>query len=134
MIKGGDLTNMFNRMLGIESADPEIVGPKFILCRKYISMLSVFMEKFATFPSMRNICPSEARHLDSLLVYSKTLAEVIGDQPITHEFDKSIVAELYLNFKNNESVKTLFIIYSQLKRYKKYTLKEHHKRKKIPPR
>ena len=64
MIKDGNLNNMFNKMLGVEQADPKVVQPKYYKCRKYISILAGFMEKFSTFKPLHSLCPNEIKNLN----------------------------------------------------------------------
>ena len=36
LVKDNNLTSIFNQMLGVESADPKIVGPRYENCKKMI--------------------------------------------------------------------------------------------------
>jgi len=120
MIKDGDLNSMFNKMLGVDHADPKIVEPKYYRCRKYVSILAGFMEKFATYPPLHKLCPNEVKNLDQILQFSKKLMELIGDKPLNYVFDRKEISSIYLKFKNHDITKTIFVVHSQIKKIAKH--------------
>ncbi len=120
MIKDGKLTDMFNQMLGVEAADPQIVGPRYQKCRIIISTLSGFMGKFSDNESLNDLFTNQVENFKKIRKFSEKLTKLITDKPLNEETPPEEVAKIYLELKNHDVTKSLFVIYSQIKRYKDY--------------
>jgi hypothetical protein len=129
MAKKDDLSGMFNKLLGTEAADPKIVLPKYKDCVSSLILLANYMCKFSTDKNILDSFPDEKNNLLELHEFSNDIINVVGsnkissaDTPIITDdkINSNDLAKKYLDLKKTDTVKIIFIMHSQLKRYEKY--------------
>lgn len=120
MMKDGQLSNMFNQMLGVEAADPNIVSPKYKKCRIAISALSSYMSKFADNKMMRETFPAEIKNLEKINNFSKKIMGTIEGTLLSEPIPDKNISTIYMDFKKNDIIRTIFVVHSQIKIHKKH--------------
>lgn len=118
LVKDNNLTSIFNQMLGVESADPKIISPKYEKCKKLVYILCGFLDKFANGKIMLSKFPEEKINLQNISNFANELKAILDDKPINHKYDSEEVSKIYLKFKNENAIKTLYMIHSHIKLYK----------------
>lgn len=120
LLKDEEMLSSFNRMLGAEAGDPEIVRPRYILCKNNISILSMLMNKFGSEKMMHDSYPSEKSALKELVDFSEKLRETIDDKPLNYKYETENISVMYVELKKKESIRMLFAVHTQLREYKPF--------------
>lgn len=121
----GNINNMFEEMMGIKDADPEIIVPKFVKARNVVRHICKVLNQFATFGPLRTDFPIVADGLDDILALSDTIISDVCIKMDTEDSEsnyiqvsKEDINNLYRKLKENPSVKKLIIMCNGLDKYK----------------
>ena len=122
---GGDLNEMFEEMLGLRAADPEIIRPKFVRVRDEIRAIYKVLHQLGNFVPLREDFPKMQQGMDEILTFATAMRdELMLDEPENEDkykpLEKNGMNELYKALKNNRFVKTLITLCGKLKAYHKY--------------
>jgi hypothetical protein len=128
MIKDGNINEMFNQMLGIEAADPNIVIPRYKTCMVAIKVLAGKLLLFANNTQINALYPTDTFNIKKLATYAEQLLNLFKDENgkeinltyLRKNYSDDEIAQKYLKLKKNNLIKSLFIYHSQIRVYKKY--------------
>jgi hypothetical protein len=131
------LNEMFEEMLGLRQADPDIIRPKFVLIRNNVRNVYKIFKQLATFQTLKSDFPACNPGLDEINTYAETLKrELYFDESVPDvetkyaSLDKEKMNDLYTSLKVNTYIKELITLCSKLKVHHKNfadmdTYKEH---------
>jgi len=128
MIKDGNINEMFNQMLGIEAADPNIVIPRYKTCMIAIKVLAGKLLLFANNTHINALYPVEAVNIKKIATYAESLLDLFKNEngkeinliKLSSDFSDDEIAKKYLVLKKHKLIKLLFIYHSQIRNYKSY--------------
>ena len=120
-----NLGGMFDEMLGVTDADPEIIAPKFAQARNMVRRLTKVLAQFGIMPTLRRNHPAIIPHLDEIKAFADKTREELHiktdpDEPLNH-FDsltKEEINRVYRKLKENPATKRLIIMCNRLEKYK----------------
>jgi hypothetical protein len=125
--ESGGINDMFEEMLGMKDADPDIILPKFIEIRLKIGRVYKILWQFATFESIKNDYEFAAEGMSDITKYLTEMKENIcfdetkDDSVSNYEnLDKETVNQLYKKLKTNKYIKEMIGLCGRLKNYHKY--------------
>ena len=131
MMGGGadGINGMFESMMGLSGAEPEIIRPKLVEGR---NLLRHAYRVFAVFTSsdIRKDFPFVSQGMDDIKDFMDKMAESvvienIGDkdakesEAMYHKFDKETLNGIYRKFKENDFVKQLIVQCGRMKQWSK---------------
>lgn len=120
MIKDGELTTMFNQMLGVEAADPEIVLPRYKKCQVAILALASYMKKFSENQLLSDLFSDEVENFKKINKFSSKLNNLIENKSENKSAPTNNIAKLYSKLKKHDTTRALFVVYSQIRQYREY--------------
>lgn len=125
MIGDVDINSMFEEMMGVKDAEPEIIIPKVVMVRNTLRLLYRIFHQFSTFIDLRNNFPQISGDLDDIKKFAEDMKEsvcIINMTDETEEPYKTLAKEeingIYRKLKENQYVKNLIILCNQLAKYK----------------
>jgi hypothetical protein len=120
-----DINSMFEEMMGVKDAEPEIIIPKIVSVRNTLRLLYKIFNQFSTFVDLRNNFPTISGDLDDIKKFVEDMKEsvcIINMTDETEEPYKTLAKEeingIYRKLKENQYVKTLIILCNKLDKYK----------------
>lgn len=120
-----DINSMFEEMMGVKDAEPEIIIPKIVSVRNTLRLLYKIFNQFSTFVDLRNNFPTIGGDLDDIKKFVEDMKEsvcIINMTDETEEPYKTLAKEeingIYRKLKENQYVKTLIILCNKLDKYK----------------
>jgi hypothetical protein len=117
-----NINGMFEEMMGVKDADPEIVIPKFVLVRNEVRYISRVLDQFCAILT-KDFPQFEAGLLEirKFIIDMKESAYIKQETEETEEMYEKLTKEeingLYRKLKENSYVRRLILLCSQLKRY-----------------
>ena len=124
----GGINAMFEEMMGIRDAEPEIICPKFVKTRNLLRHVYKILLQFSFFAPLRSDFPEMSESLDQIKEFAIKLKENVyfsddKDAEETEELYKNVpkvdLNNLYKKLKDNAIVKQLIILCGKLKQYSK---------------
>lgn len=120
-----DINSMFEEMMGVKDAEPEIIIPKIVSVRNTLRLLYKIFNQFSTFVDLRSNFPTIGGDLDDIKKFVEDMKEsvcIINMTDETEEPYKTLAKEeingIYRKLKENQYVKTLIILCNKLDKYK----------------
>jgi len=124
---GENINGMFEEMMGMKDAEPELIIPKFVAVRNLVRKVYKVLLQFSTFGPLREDFPEYTEALDEIKTFTTDLQASIyfnvdqDDQEEQYrQLDKTEINSLYKKLKENEYVKRLIVLCGRLKQYNKY--------------
>jgi len=118
------INDMFEEMMGIKDADPEIIIPKFVKARNLIIHIYKVLDQFCNFKTLQDDFPKLKPAIDDIKKFIIQMQENICFSPNIeetenkyHSLDKVQINQLYKKFKDNQYVKRLIINCGRLKQW-----------------
>lgn len=115
MVNDKELTDMFNKMLGMEEPDPSIAKPRCETFNKLINKLIIATKRFSENEKMLKIFPNEKENFKKINNFSSRLSDLVKRIETTTSTD---IGKVYMDVKKDHTVKSLFVIHTQLKAYR----------------
>lgn len=117
-----NINGMFEEMMGVKDAEPEIIVPKFVLVRNEVRYISRVLDQFCA------ILTKDFPHFEASLleirkftIDMKESTYIKQESEETEEMYEKLTKEeingLYRKLKENAYVRSLILLCSQLKRY-----------------
>lgn len=127
-VSSGGINQMFEEMMGLKDANPDIIRPKFVKARNLIRHTYRVLMQFGTFVPLRDDFPDLKEALDQIVVFAESIKEQIcfstSDQDETEEMYLSVSKDelngLYKKLKESPAVKDLIVLCNKLNQYSKY--------------
>lgn len=120
-----DINSMFEEMMGIKDAEPDIIIPKIVSVRNTLRLLYKIFTQFSTFVDLRNNFPQIGADLDDIKKFVEDLKESVCIINMTDETEepyknlsKEEINNIYRKLKENQYVKNLIILCNKLDKYK----------------
>ena len=124
--KGKNINDIFNEILGLENAEPDILIPKFVKIRNLTRHLYKIFKQIAGLNNLRTSFPIIVDGLDELSAFADKLYENICfnlEQKDTVEqyqkLNKDDVNTLYKKLTTNKYIRMLIVLCGKLNQYKK---------------
>lgn len=119
-----DIGSLFEEMMGMKDADPEIIIPKFVEVRNFVRKTCLVLNQFSKLLSKD--FPEYSKGLDEISAYSdkivaSTNVNLTCEDYTENYFDKITQVEInqfYSKLKSNPEVKNLIVLGAKLKPYK----------------
>ncbi len=119
-----DINGMFEEMMGVKDADPEIIIPKMVNVRNTLRHIYRILTQFSTFSDLRSNFPEIADGLNEIKHFAEEMkaSVYILDEDEKNEKYSSVSKEdinnLYRKLKDDKYVKGLIILCNKLDKYK----------------
>lgn len=118
LVNDGELTDMFNKMLGMEEPDPEIAKPRCESFEALATILATSAKKFSENEILLKHFPNEKENLKKINNFSIRLFDLI--KKVSTAYTLPNIGKVYAEIKKDSTAKSLFVIHTQLKIYKQY--------------
>lgn len=126
-VDANGINGLFEEMVGIKDADPEIIRPKFVKARNVIRYIHNILNMLANLRDLEKDYPHLKRPMDEIKKYIHDMKQSIyfsiekeDVQDQYFEVNKADMNNLYKKFKENIFVKQLILLSSRLNQYKMY--------------
>ena len=120
-----DINSMFEEMMGVKDAEPDIIIPKIVNVRNIIRLLYKIFNQFSTFVDLRNNFPQIGSDLDDIKKFAEDMKESVCIINISDENEepyktvsKEEINNIYRKLKENQYVKNIIILCNKLDKYK----------------
>jgi hypothetical protein len=117
-----NINGMFEEMMGVKDADPEIIIPKFVFVRNSARYVYKILNQFCKL--LLSDFPEYTDHFEEIKKFSEDMKEstyLKHDHPETEDnysaLSKEDINGLYRKLKENKYIKHLIVLGSKLKRY-----------------
>jgi hypothetical protein len=124
--QGSNINDMFQEMLGMKDAEPNIIIPKFVNSRNIIRQIYKILKQLSTFQPIRDDYPETRQGLDEIDFYAEKIKDNIyfdetkeDNEEMYIKLSKEEINDLYKKFKENNYTKQLVSLCSKLKQYNK---------------
>ena len=120
-----DINSMFEEMMGVKDAEPDIIMPKIVSVRNTLRLLYKIFVQFSTFVDLRNNFPQINADLDDIKKFVEDMKESVCIINMADETEapyknlsKEEINNIYRKLKENQYVKNLIILCNKLDKYK----------------
>jgi hypothetical protein len=120
-----DINSMFEEMMGVKDAEPDIIIPKIVSVRNTLRLLYKIFTQFSTFVDLRNNFTQIGADLDDIKKFAEDMKESVCIINMTDETEepyknlsKEEINNIYRKLKENQYVKNLIILCNKLDKYK----------------
>ena len=120
-----DINSMFEEMMGVKDAEPDIIIPKIVNVRNIIRLLYKIFNQFSTFVDLRTNFPQIGSDLDDIKKFAEDMKESVCIINISDEneepyktLSKEEINNIYRKLKENQYVKNIIILCNKLDKYK----------------
>ncbi len=122
-----EIGNLFEEMMGVKDAEPEIVRPKILQCKTLLQHIYKTMYQFSHFTLLQNNFPEVKQGMEEVNEFAENLKRNLHidphNEPDINDYmslNRVEINSLYKKIKESDSVKQLIVLGGNLKRHSSY--------------
>ncbi len=126
-IDNADIGTLFEEMMGVKDADPEIVRPKVVRCKSILQHIYKTLNQFSHFTVLQNDFPELKQAMEEIDVFAENLRRTLHvdphNEPDENDYiplSKAELNSLYKKIKEADIVRQLIVLGGTLKRHSQY--------------
>jgi len=128
IVGSGDINGLFEEMMGIKDAEPEIIRKKFVKLRNLVRHVYKVLIQFSQFSLFQKDFPETKESMGLIGKFANDMVEDIYFEDVNQEEDeekyidvkKEEINALYKKLKDNSYIKKLIVLCGRLRQYKLY--------------